>query len=323
MEEQPLRHLLIAFAMLVACCGLSAAETYPSRTITVIAPFGPGSGTDTVTRVVTQRLSELLKTPIVVDNRAGANGAIGAAAAARATPDGYTLMTGGSSTHAANPSLLKSIQYDPKADFVPVSQLGVFPYFLFVHAELPARNVAELIALAKKKPGSLSFAYGNALGQLAGEMLKMRARIDLLAVPYKSSPQAITDLMAGRTSLMFVDMPPALGQVKAGTLRPLATTTQERTTLFPDVPSMKEAGLELFSLTAWSGIFAPKGTPPEIVARLAGAIHQVLEEPAVKESLAAIGFEVRWLGPGDFARHVSDDIDLWANLTREAGIERQ
>lgn len=300
-----------------------AAQTYPARPITLIVPFGPGSGTDAVTRIVSQRLSEVLKTPIVVDNRAGANGAIGAAAAARATPDGYTLMAGGSSTHAANPSLLKSIQYDPKADFVPISQLGVFPYFLFVNAEVPARSVTELVALAKAKPGTVSFAYGNAIGQLAGEMLKMRAKVDLLAVPYRSSPQAITDLIAGRTSLMFVDMPPALAQVKAGSLRPLATTTQERTSLFPDVPSMKEAGLDLFSLTAWTGIFAPHGTPPDIVARLADAIHQVVEEPEVKASLANIGFEVRWMGPKDFARHVSDDIDLWANLTREAGIERQ
>lgn len=300
-----------------------ASETYPTRPITIIVPFGPGSGTDAVARLVGQRLSELLKTPIVVDNRAGANGAIGASAAARATPDGYTLMAGGSSTHAANPSLLKSIQYDPKADFVPISQLGVFPYFLFVNAEVPAKSVTELVALARAKPGSISFAYGNAIGQLAGEMLRLRAKVDLLAVPYKSSPQGITDLVAGRTSLMFVDMTAALAQVKAGTLRALATTTQDRSTLFPDVPSMKEAGLDLFSLTAWTGLFAPKGTPPEIVARLAEAIHQAVDDPKVRESLAHIGFEVRWLGPKDFARHVSDDIDLWANLTREAGIERQ
>lgn len=314
---------LAALALAGTVPAAKAAEGYPTRPISIIVPFGPGSGTDAVTRIVGQRLSEVLKTPIVVENRAGANGAIGASAAARATPDGYTLMAGGSSTHAANPSLLKAIQYDPKADFVPISQLGVFPYFLFVNAEVPARNVAELIALAKAKPGSLSFAYGNAIGQLAGEMLRLRAKVDLLAVPYKSSPQGITDLIGGRTSLMFVDMPPALAQVKAGTLRALATTTQERTALFPDVPSMKEAGLDLFSLTAWTGIFAPKGTPPAIVDRLAEAIHQAVDDPKVKESLANIGFEVRWLGPKDFARSVSDDIDLWANLTREAGIERQ
>ncbi|MEW6122025.1 MAG: tripartite tricarboxylate transporter substrate binding protein [Pseudomonadota bacterium] len=318
-----MRHFLLALFLALPFCAGASAQTYPSRPITLIVPFAPGSGTDSVARVVMHRLSEILRTPIVVDNRAGANGAIGAAFAARATPDGYTLMIGGVSTHAANPSLIKSIQYDPKDDFVPISQLGVFPYFLIVYPQVPAESVKELVEVAAAKPGSLSFAYGNAIGQLAGEMLKKRTGTELLAVPYKSSPQGVTDLMAGRVSMMFVDMTAALPQVKAGQLRALATTTKDRSALFPDLPSMKEAGIDLFDLSAWTGIFAPKGTSPEIVAKVSNALHQVMDEPAVRVSLANIGFEAKWTGSSDFAKRTADDLDLWVKLTREAGIERQ
>jgi tripartite-type tricarboxylate transporter receptor subunit TctC len=304
-------------------CGNAQAQSYPSRTITIIVPFAAGSGTDSVARIVTQRLAEVLKTSIVIDNRAGANGAIGAAAAARATPDGYTLMIGGVSTHAANPSLMKSIQYDPKGDFLPISQLGIFPYFLIVNPEIPAKSVKELVALAKAKPGTLSFAYGNAIGQIAGEMLKTRTATDLLAVPYKSSPQGVTDLIAGRVSMMFVDMTAAMSQVQAGQLRALATASRDRSALFADLPSIKEAGVDLFDITAWTGFFAPKGAPPDVVERLAEALHQVMDDPAVRARLAAIGFEAKWASPSAFGERVADDLELWVRLTREAGIERQ
>lgn len=314
---------LIFLIFLASMCGQAQAQSYPSRTITLIVPFAAGSGTDSIARIVTQRLAEVLKTSIVIDNRAGANGAIGAAAAARATPDGYTLMIGGVSTHAANPSLMKSIQYDPKGDFLPISQLGIFPYFLIVSPEVPAKSVKELVALAKAKPGTLSFAYGNAIGQIAGEMLKTRTATDLLAVPYKSSPQGVTDLIAGRVSIMFVDMTAAMSQVQAGQLRALATASRDRTALFADLPSIKEAGIDLFDITAWTGFFAPKGTPPEVIERLAGALHRVMDDPAVRASLAAIGFEAKWAGPSAFGARVAEDLELWVRLTREAGIERQ
>lgn len=314
---------LLFLVFVASMCGNAQAQSYPSRTITLIVPFAAGSGTDSVARIVTQRLAEVLKTSIVIDNRAGANGAIGAAAAARATPDGYTLMIGGVSTHAANPSLMKSIQYDPKGDFLPISQLGIFPYFLIVNPEIPAKSVKELVALAKAKPGTLSFAYGNAIGQIAGEMLKTRTATDLLAVPYKSSPQGVTDLIAGRVSMMFVDMTAAMSQVQAGQLRALATASRDRSALFADLPSIKEAGVDLFDITAWTGFFAPKGAPPDVVERLAEALHQVMDDPAVRARLAAIGFEAKWASPSAFGERVADDLELWVRLTREAGIERQ
>lgn len=318
-----MRRIVLAFAMFLAVCGGATAETYPSRRITVIVPFGAGSGTDSVARIVTQRLAEVLKAIIVVENRPGASGSIGAAAAARSAPDGYTLFSGGSSTHAANPSLLKSIQYSPMEDFVPIARLGVFPYILVINPGIEARNVGELVALAKQKPGSMSFAYGNALGQLAGEMFKRRAGIDLQAVPYKSSPEGVTDVIAGRVSMMFSDMTPVLPLTRSGQLRALATITENRSALFSELPSVQEQGLDFRNLSAWTGLFAPRGTAPEVVEKLSGALREILAEPAIRQRLAEIGFEAQWIAPKEFSERVAADIELWATLTKEAGIERQ
>jgi len=309
--------------MFLAVCGIATAETYPSRRITVIVPFAAGSGTDSVARIVTQRLAEMLSAIIVVENRPGASGSIGATAAARSAPDGYTLFFGGTSTHAANPSLLKSIQYSPKEDFAPIARLGQFPYILVIDPALKAKNVGELLALAKHKPGSLSFAYANALGQLAGEMFKRRAGIDIQAVPYKSSPEGITDVVAGRVSMMFTDMTPALPLTRSGQLRALATITPDRSALFSELPSMQEHGLDFRNLSAWTGLFAPKNAPQEVVEKLSESLRQILTDPAVRQRLAEIGFEAQWIAPKEFAEHLAADIELWATLTKEAGIERQ
>lgn len=318
-----MRAPLLTIALLLSQLNGAGAETYPSQRITVIAPFAPGSGTDGVARIVFQRLSELLKATIIIDNRVGANGALGATAAARSAPDGYTLLVGGTSTHAANPSLLKSIQYDPITDFVSISQFGVFPYFLIIDPTLPVKGVADLVALAKSKPGTLTFGYANALGQLSGEAFKRRAGIDIAAVPYRNSPQVVTDIIAQRVSMTFMDMAPAVSQVEAGSARALATTNPDRAALFPQIPTMKEGGVAFINISAWSGLFAPKDTPPEIVAKLSEGVREVLAEPEIKSRLADIGFEVQWMAPSDFTRHLKDDIELWATTTKEAGIERQ
>ena len=309
--------------MLVAVGDIATAQTYPARRITVIVPFGAGSGTDGVARIVTQRLAEVLKTTIVVENRPGASGAIGAVATARSAPDGYTLMFGGSSTHAANPSLLKSIQYSPTEDFAPIGRVGLFPYILAIHPGIEAKSVGELVALAKQKPGTMSFAYANALGQLAGEMFKRRAGIDIQAVPYKSSPEAITDVIAGRVSLIFNDVTATLPLARSGQLRALATITRDRSKLLAELPTIQEQGVDLGNLSAWTGLFAPKGTPPEVVEKLSGALRDILAEPAIRQRLAEIGFEEQWLNAKDFGAFVAAENELWAALTKEAGIERQ
>jgi tripartite-type tricarboxylate transporter receptor subunit TctC len=319
-----MRRIAVAFAIFLAGCSIAtAADTYPSRRITVIVPFGAGSGTDGVARIITQRLAEVLKATIVVENRAGASGSIGATYAARSAPDGYTLLFGGSSTHAANPSLLKSIQYSPTDDFTPIARLGLFPYILVINPGIEAKNVRELVALAKQKPGTFSFAYANALGQLAGEIFKRLAGIDLQAVPYKSSPEGITDVVGGRVTMMFNDMIAALPLTKSGQLRALATITQERSALLSELPSLQEQGIDFKNLSAWTGLFAPKGTPQEVVDQLSEALREVVADPAVRQHLADIGFEAKWMAPKEFAERLAADIELWATLTKEAGIERQ
>lgn len=321
--NRSVRSIALVFAMLLAAGSAATAQTYPAKRITVIVPFGAGSGTDGVARVVTQRLAEVLKATIVVENRAGASGAIGTTATARSAPDGYTLMFGGSTTHAANPSLLKSIQYSPTEDFAPIARIGLFPYILVIHPGIEAKGVGELVALAKQKPGTMSFAYANALGQLAGEMLKRRAGIDIQAVPYKSSPEGITDVMAGRVSMMFNDATATQALAKSGQLRALATITKDRSKLLSELPSIQEQGVDLGNLSAWTGLFAPKGTPPDVIETLSAAVRDILAEPAVRQRLAEIGFEEQWLNASDFAAFVAAENQTWAALTREAGIERQ
>ena len=318
-----MRRAFIACIALVVGATAAFADSYPSRRIAAIVPFTAGSGTDSVARIVTQKLSEVLNVAIIIDNRGGANGTIGATVGARAEPDGYTLLFGGSSTHAAAPSMVKSIQYDPKTDFAPIAQLGLFPYFLFINPDVPAKNVRDLVQLARSKPGTLSFGYGNALGQLSGELLKREAGIELLAVPYRSSPAAITDVVAGRVSMIFVDMTAAQALAKAGQLRTLATTTPTRSQLYGDLPTMNEEGIDFRNLYAWTGMFAPKNTPPDVVAKLSEALKIVLDDPAVRQRLGEIGFEAKWIGPKDFAQHVTADVELWAQITKDAGIEPQ
>jgi tripartite-type tricarboxylate transporter receptor subunit TctC len=317
------RNIVLVVATLLTACSAAIAQPYPAKRITVIVPFGAGSGTDGVARVVTQRLAEVLKATIVVENRPGANGSIGTMATARSEPDGYTLMFGGSSTHAANPSLLKSIQYSPTEDFAPIGRVGLFPYILVINPGIEARSVGELVALAKQKPGSMSFAYANALGQLAGEMFKRRAGIEIQAVPYKSSPEGMTDVMAGRVSMIFNDATATQALAKSGQLRALATITKDRSKLLAELPSIQEQGVDLGNVSAWTGLFAPKGTPPDVIEKLSGALRDILAEPAIRQRLAEIGFEEQWLDARQFGAFVAAENQTWAALTKEAGIERQ
>ena len=297
------------------------AQEYPKHYITLIVPLAPGSGTDAIARLVGARLGGVLGTQIVVENKVGANGVIGTTAAARSAPDGYTLLVGGTTTHAGNPNLMKNITYNPVTDYTPVGQLGVYPYALLVSGTSKYTTMAELVDAAKTKPGALSFAYANALGQLSGEMLKRRAGIDLTAVAYRGSPQAITDIIGGRVTMMFVDTTPAIAQIQAGTVRPLAVTTEHRTDLLPNVPTMAEAGLGGPRVEAWNGLFAPAKTPKPIIDKLSAALTQVLSQPDLKKQMEAIGFEAEPSTPEAFGKRVADEVALWATLTKQAGLE--
>jgi putative tricarboxylic transport membrane protein len=316
-----LRAALTGVALLASAA--AHAQTYPSKPITIVVPFAPGSGTDTVSRLVGHYLGAALKQSIVIENKAGANGAIAATYVARAAPDGHTLLMATNSTHSANPSLMKTLAYDPVKDFAAVTRVGSYIFMLVVNPDIPAKSLPELIAHAKANPGKLSYASGNTTGIVAGETFKRWAGLDILHVPYKSTPPAINDLIAGRVSMMFLDLTAGLPHVQAGALRALAITTKERSALLPDLPSLHESGVTNYDITSWAGLFAPAGTPKEIVARLNAEMRRIVESPEVKSKLGTAGFDAFSSAPGELDAFVQEQLALWTRLIKDSGIEAQ
>ena len=312
---------LLAAASLALSLTGTAADTYPSKPITIIVPFGAGSGTDTATRVVAQHLSTALKQNVVVENRPGANGAIAATYVARSAPDGYTLFMSTNSPHSAAPYLTKNIAYDPVKDFAPITRMGSFTLILVVHPSLPAKSVPELIAHAKQNPGKLSFASGNTSGVVAGETLKSWAKLDMLHVPYKSAPPALTDVVAGRVSMMFTDLTTGLPHVRANSLRALAQTRKVRSKLFPEVPTLHEAGVTDFEMDSWAAIFAPAGTPKEIVTRLNTELRPIIDGAEVTTRLGTAGFEAFSSSPEELGEFAKVQLAKWGKMIKDAGIE--
>jgi tripartite-type tricarboxylate transporter receptor subunit TctC len=314
-----LRVLVATSVLLTALAG--HADIYPSKPITVIVPFGPGSATDTIGRVAGQQLGAALKQSVIVEDRAGANGALSALYVARSAPDGYTLFLSTNSPHSAVPFLMKNPGYEPVKDFAAITRMGSYTLMLCLHPSIPAKSVKELIEYAKSNPGKLSFASGNTSGVVAGETLKHWAEIDLLHVPYKSTPPALNDVLAGRVSMMFADLTTALPHVKAGTLRALASTRLRRSTLIPDLPTMDEAGVTGFDMDSWAGIFAPSGTPPDIIALLNKELRRIIDSPDVKSSLGNAGFEAFSSSPQELEDFVRVQLAKWGKMIKDAGIQ--
>ena len=297
------------------------ADTYPSKPITIIVPFGPGSATDTIARVVAQQLGAALKQSVVVEDRPGANGALSALFVARSAPDGYTLFMSTNSPHSAVPFLMKNVGYDPVKDFAAITRMGSYTLMLCVHPSIPAKSVEQLIEYAKANPGKLSFASGNTSGVVAGETLKHWAEIDMLHVPYKSAPPALNDVLAGRVSMMFTDLTTGLPHVKAGTLRALAVTRLKRSTLFPELPTMDEAGVKGFDMDSWAGMFAPAGTPADIITLLNKELRKVIDSPQVKSNLGNAGFEAFSSSPKELEDFVKVQLGKWGKMIKDAGIQ--
>jgi tripartite-type tricarboxylate transporter receptor subunit TctC len=316
-----MRLFLPSAALLALICASAFAQDFPNRPVGLVVPFAPGSGIDATARTIAEELSTALKQPVLVDHKPGANGAIAAAAVARAVPDGHTIFMTTVSTHSANPHLLKSIPYDPLKDFVGVSRVGNLPFMLIIDPKLPARTVSEFIAYAKANPGKLSYASTNAIGMVAGATLRRLGSLDLVHVPYRASPQAIQDVIAGRVAMMFADFAIGSPQAKAGTVRALAVTTKDRSALLPDIPSMTEAGLPSFDLVPWNAIFAPTNTPKAVIERLNRELRAIIGAPNVKERLAAIGFDAFSSTPAELDAFVRDDFAKWARWVNDAGIE--
>jgi putative tricarboxylic transport membrane protein len=314
---------LMVAVSLVLSTAATRADTYPSKAVTIIVPFGAGSATDTVTRVVAQHLSVALKQNVVVENKPGANGAIAAAFVARSVPDGYTLFMSTNSPHSAAPYLTRNISYDPIKDFAPLTRVGSYTLILVLHPSVPAASVPELIAYAKANPGKLSFASGNTSGIVAGETLKAWAKLDILHVPYKSAPPALNDVLAGRVSMMFTDLTTGLPHVRANTLRALAATRMARSKLFPEVPSLHEAGVTNFEMDSWAGLFAPAGTPKEIVTRLSTELRKVIDSPEVTSRLGGVGFEAFSSSPEELGEFVKVQLVKWGKMIKDAGIEAE
>ena len=289
----------------------------------VIAPSSPGSGIDFVGRFVAQGLTESTGQQFIVDNRAGAGGNIGAETAAKAAPDGYTLFLG-TSTHVINVSLYNRLNYDIVRDFTPISRLTNGFYVIVVHPSVPVRNVKELIALAKAKPGQLNFASagnGNAT-HLAGELFKSIARVDIVHVPYKGSGPALVDLVSGQVQLMFSNFTAALPHIKSGKLRALAVTGGQRTRSAPDIPTVIESGLPGYTVTSWYGLLAPARTPQSVIAKLNSEIVKTLQQPGIKDRLAADGAEAAADTPAEFEALIKSEIAKWEKVIKSAGIAR-
>ncbi len=299
------------------------AQGYPNRPIRLIAPFPPGGTSDVLGRLLAQKLTEGLGQPVTVENRPGAASNIGHEIAAKATPDGYTLILSNSSALTTNPHLYKRMGFDPVGDFAPISLVASAGQVLVVHPAVPANSVAELIALAKAKPGALNFGSGGVgiQSHISGEMFKSIAGVSMVHVPYKGTIQAVTDCVAGQVQLVFADMVPALPQIRAGKLRPLAVTSVRRAAVLPDVPTMIESGVAGYDSGVWWAMLAPKGTPVAIVERLDQEFGRILRAPEVAERYASLGLSPTYGPPRTVADFVRLQTPQMAQILKAAGVE--
>ncbi|HEX3168925.1 MAG TPA: tripartite tricarboxylate transporter substrate binding protein, partial [Burkholderiales bacterium] len=298
---------------------------YPTRPVRLIAPFSAGGGVDIVARYLALKLTEKWGQQVVVDNRTGATGIIGTEIAAHSPPDGYTLILGNAATHAVNVSLFKKLPYDAVKDFAPVTLIGRVPEMLVVHPALPAANVRELIALAKAKPGELAFGSAGAGSppHLAGELFQFLAKVKLVHVPYKGSAPALADLIGGQISMYFSNILSAVPFVKSGRLRGLGVTSEKRSVVAPEIPTIAESGLPGYEDYNWYGILAPKGTPRAILTQLHADIVQVVRGRDMEERLTKDGAEVIASTPDEFARFIREEIDRYARIVKASGLRAE
>ena len=313
----------LAMLALAGWCAGAFAQDWPSKPIRFIAPNLPGGPTDILARMIGQKLAETLGQPVVVENRAGAAGNIGTEAAAKAPPDGYTLVTGNNATFGANVSLYKRLGFDPVRDFAPVVLVAAQPNILVVHPSLPVTSVKELIALAKARPGQLNYS-GSGMGaaaHLAAELFKSMTGTSIVHIPYKSAAPALTDLIAGETQLMFATSLSVMPHIKASRVRALAVTTAKRSRFLPELPTIAEAGVPGFEASTWHGVLVPAGTPVVIVDRLNTEINRILQLVDVRERLAAMGAEIVGGSAKEFADHIQREIPKWAKVVKSIGVQ--
>ena len=313
----------IAGLFLATLAALAHAQAWPAKPIKYVVPFAPGGTTDILARTIGEKLALALGQPVVIENKPGAGGGVGADFTAKAAPDGYTIMGGTISTHAINASLYDKLPYDPVKDFVPITLLARVPNMLVVNPAVPAKNVTELIALLKANPNKYTFASsGNGTSQhLSGELFKAMAGVDMQHIPYKGSPPALQDVVGGQVTMTFDNITTALPLAKAGRLRALAVTTATRSAVAPEVPTLAESGLPGFEVGSWQGVFAPSGTPPDIVKRLNTEIVKILNLPDVKEKLTGLGAEPVGNTSEEFSAMVKSEVVKWAEVVKKSGAK--
>jgi tripartite-type tricarboxylate transporter receptor subunit TctC len=315
--------VLKVFALAALAISSAAhAQVYPSKPIRMIVAYPPGGGTDIVARMVAQKLGETLGQGVLVENRGGASGNIGTEVAARAAPDGYTVLMGNVAPNAINASLFKNLPFDPVADFAPVSLVASTPNILVVHPSTPARTVKEVIALAKSKPGALNFASAGvgSSSHLAGELFRILAGAEIVHVPYKGAGPAMVDVLSGQVQLYFATMPAAMPHVKSGKLVPIAVTSARRSPALPDAPTIAESGVPGYEASTWYGLLAPAHTPAAAVARLHDGIVKVLADATLRDRLGEQGFEPVGNSPEEFGAYIKSEIAKWGKVIRDADI---
>jgi tripartite-type tricarboxylate transporter receptor subunit TctC len=315
----------LALILLTAATALFSAalyaDDYPTRPITFVNPFGPGSGSDTVCRILADPLSAILHVPVVVEDHPGADGSLSALYVHHAEPDGYTLLMATNSPLSADPFLHKNVKYDALKDFVPITRVGSFTLMLVINPQLPIHSVKELVAYAKAHPNKLSIASGNTAGIVAGDTLEHWAGIKMLNVPYKSTPPALDDILGGRVSMMFADFTTAMPFIRVGKLRALALSRIKRSALYPELPTMDEAGVKGFNLDAWAGLVAPAGTPPQVIAKLNKTLRPIIDSPEVQAKFKTIGFEGFSSTPEALGTYIKEQLIEWRKMVKDANIQ--
>jgi tripartite-type tricarboxylate transporter receptor subunit TctC len=308
-------------ACAIACSAHSAfaQPQYPSKPIRIIVPLAAGGPSDLLARTLGQKFTEAWGQPVVIDNRAGANGALGSDLVAKSAPDGYTLLMGTNGTHGINASLFPKLPYDTINDFAPIARVGIAPYVLVAHPSLPVRSVQELMQLARAKPGQLTIAAGGSASHLASALFRSMARIDLVLVPYKGNAPAVAAVIGGEISLVFGGIAQSLPQVKAGRLRALGVTSTRRSPVMPDVTTIAESGVPGFETSTWYGMLAPAGTPRPVIEKLNAEVMHILQLPEVRERLSAEAFELPADTPDQFAAVIKSEMSRWARVVKDTG----
>lgn len=317
------RCLFTLILVALACAAPPALAEYPDKPVKIIVPYPPGGTTDILARVIAQRLSERLKQSFIVENRGGASGAIGTQAVAKSAADGYTLCMGTIGTHGINTALFKNLAYDAVKDFAPITIVGITPNVLTVHPSVPAKNLPELLALARAKPGTLNFGSTSQGGSphMAGELFRTMANIDIAHIPYKGAGPMLVDLVGGQIQMGFDNMPSSIGHIRSGKLRAIAVTTTKRWPGAPEIPTMAESGLPGYEVSAWFGLLAPAGTPAPVVDLLYRNIADVLKQPDMVKQLFELGAEPGGNAPDAFARYIAADVEKWIRVVAATGVK--